>query len=455
MEINRAILRAALAASIQASAEASTYYVATTGNDAHTCVQAQNAATPKLTVAAGLACIGTARGAGAGHIVEVAAGSYNEYLIQNLPTGSSWSLPFTLRAKAGHAVVLKPLAAKSTYSPIYLWGAGPGSAYIVVEGLTIDAIHAGGSTASGSNGITIGDPSWSHIVFKNLEIKNTHANGALIGANNIQFIDCHVHHIGRDGSSQSTGQNVPGPDVPPGLGRGHGFYILGSANLVDRCLIHDVGEYGVKFYTSHVGASSNNNMIRNSRIYRAGQNTTRYGHTCCGGILLASGKNNRAFNNVIHDSNTIYQHGIDAGYSATNALIYNNTIYNTGVGLWTGPSSAGAVFKNNIVIRSSNRNMVDTSTTSVKSHNLCDTSGTGCTHVGDPKFAGAAGGDFHLLAGSAAIDQGADLSAAGVTGDIEGTTRPQGARFDIGAYEFGATAPIAAAPAKVRGLRWR
>jgi len=55
-------------------------------------------------------------------------------------------------------------------------------------------------------------------------------------------------------------------------------------------------------------------------------------------------------------------------------------------------------------------------------------------------FVDFAGNDYHLSSTSPARDAGATL--ANVTDDLEGSPRPQGAAFDIGAYEF----PAAAAP---------
>ena len=50
-------------------------------------------------------------------------------------------------------------------------------------------------------------------------------------------------------------------------------------------------------------------------------------------------------------------------------------------------------------------------------------------------FTDAANDDYSLASGSVLIDQGVDLSADFTT-DIAGTTRPQGAAFDIGAFEY-------------------
>lgn len=52
---------------------------------------------------------------------------------------------------------------------------------------------------------------------------------------------------------------------------------------------------------------------------------------------------------------------------------------------------------------------------------------------GDPRFAAPAGGDYHLSAGSVAIEAGTE---AGVRHDIDGQARPAGPRPDLGADEF-------------------
>lgn len=62
------------------------------------------------------------------------------------------------------------------------------------------------------------------------------------------------------------------------------------------------------------------------------------------------------------------------------------------------------------------------------------TQGTTNTNVSqsDPLFADEAHRDFHLKATSPAIDQ----ATTGPTVDYDGMTRPQGASFDLGAYEY-------------------
>jgi hypothetical protein len=51
-----------------------------------------------------------------------------------------------------------------------------------------------------------------------------------------------------------------------------------------------------------------------------------------------------------------------------------------------------------------------------------------------PGFVNPSAGDFHLMSTSPAID--AADPAATISADYDGTPRPQGARRDIGAFEY-------------------
>jgi hypothetical protein len=125
--------------------------------------------------------------------------------------------------------------------------------------------------------------------------------------------------------------------------------------------------------------------------------------------------------------------------AAESGTIQFSTFYNSTV---TCPASGTAFlnFANNVFLNT--RSGAATNTVS----------GTGCTHRYDmikpqstspgstnllnmdPRFVDAAHGDFHLMAGSPAID--AADSAATLSTDFDGTTRPQGAGRDLGAFEY-------------------
>jgi len=408
---------------------AAIYYVAPSGNDVFTGTESQ----PFRSIARGLSSLK------AGDTLYIREGTYAERFNTNFfdfPSGTSWTNAITLAAYPGEKVTLRPGAG----GPVFSF-AGEPDRYIIIDGLIIDAINT-----TQDDAVSINQGS-NHIRFTNCEIKNSFMNGVGIWWGNHnglssdynEFINCTIHHIGRWGASQTTGQNIPGPDTAPGYGRGHGFYITTSYNLVKNCVIHDTGEIGVKFYNPTTGRSANHNIARNNVSYKNGQNTTRYGHPCCGGILLDGGIDNRAINNIVYDNNSIWTHGVEAGRQAVNAIIYNNTVYNTGVGLMTNTSSRGTVIKNNIAYQSSHALFKDISEDTVKSNNLTT----------NPNFVDAKAGDFRLSSTSPAIDKGARLTD--VKTDIAGVPRPQGATYDIGAHEFSRT--NAAPPAAPLNLR--
>jgi hypothetical protein len=120
------------------------------------------------------------------------------------------------------------------------------------------------------------------------------------------------------------------------------------------------------------------------------------------------------------------------GFSAFNTKVYNNTVYNNGAadGISIGDYRAtGTVVKNNIVYGNTGSNIRDVGMDTTLSNNLTT----------DPKFVNPSIADFHLQSTSPAIDAGATLTE--VTTDFEGTSRPRGAAYDIGAFEFGGGSP--------------
>jgi hypothetical protein len=100
------------------------------------------------------------------------------------------------------------------------------------------------------------------------------------------------------------------------------------------------------------------------------------------------------------------------------------------------------IVRNNILYGNGRNSVVDWgSINPVIDHNLIDV---------NPQFVNAAANDFSLQAGSPAIDAGVAISL--VTTDIKGVSRPQGAAYDVGTYEYGTGAKSTPRPTP-RNLR--
>lgn len=115
------------------------------------------------------------------------------------------------------------------------------------------------------------------------------------------------------------------------------------------------------------------------------------------------------------------------GPGVSNINLWNNTIYGNkglqnGYGVIVGAGSNIAI-QNNIVFGNAAGEILDRGTGAIVDKNL----------TGDPMFLKPDEQDFRLQAHSPAIDAGALLRK--VTTDFWNTPRPQGAAYDIGAYE--------------------
>lgn len=126
--------------------------------------------------------------------------------------------------------------------------------------------------------------------------------------------------------------------------------------------------------------------------------------------------------------------------------IVNNTLYNNGKEWGQGiylenPQIENLIVRNNICCRNFTLQMAlgfaPLPSSWTMDHNLIDGPSEmwGEDNVeGDPGFVDSSNGDFRLREGSPAIDAGTSNSAPGF--DYAGKPRPQGAGFDIGAYEY-------------------
>jgi len=141
-------------------------------------------------------------------------------------------------------------------------------------------------------------------------------------------------------------------------------------------------------------------------------------------MIFSHGNNQKAYNNIITGQGGPCGTGIQLDYGANAPKVYNNTIYgNNGSGVSIGSASSLAVVKNNIVF-SNGSTLIDLGSGTVQSNNF----------TSDPGFVNPASADFHLQSSSQAINRGAVLTE--VSDDFDGTPRPQGTTWDIGAYEY-------------------
>jgi parallel beta-helix repeat protein len=391
-----------ISASFVKNSTGNTYYVATNGSDSNPGSISQ----PFRSIRKGVSVLG------AGDTVYIRSGIYQENLDGNrdkIPSGTSWSNPVTIAAYPGETVTMvSPNSAGIiNFSTSSL---NPTLEYVIVDGIVFDGTNVSGGVSGIAVGFSDGShPPAHHIRFINFEIKNVNsANGSVSGVGSgvqvygsfNEFINCSSHDNGKI--------------ADPNGNSGHGFYLGGTNHLVERCKIHNNGGYGAHVYSTSGGV--NNVTLRYNEIYNNGLTSPG----TFAGIILNSGTGNRAYSNIVRGN----LGGIQIGGGCAGCLVYNNTVYSSRYwGIQIDPGATNNAIKNNIAYQNADGNVVDYGRGNSLSNNF----------TSDPKFANASANDFHLQSGSPAIDTGIALTE--VSYDFTGILRPQGAGYDIGAFE--------------------
>jgi len=237
-----------------------------------------------------------------------------------------------------------------------------------------------------------------------------------------------------------------------------GIYSAGSYSVIENSNVHNIAQ--------HASTSASGSAIALDGYYGATHidaianvvhDSGPAGGSLIQGVYHATSGN--VENNLVDN---VSGYGIHLWHDANHVNIVNNTVFNNHSGgilvgggdfhTTAGPDDYDVV-ANNIVYANANSGIAEwgsTGTHNVYTHNLSYGNvglrgnwylKNGNTHTNDvsagPQFVNynpTGVGDYHLSSGSPAIDAGTATNAP--LTDLDGNPRPQGARHDIGAYEF-------------------
>jgi parallel beta-helix repeat protein len=382
------------------TAEAATYYVATTGNDSHACTTAQTITTPKRTIKSGIACLKP------GDRLYIRGGTYTEQvdLIGPNKTGQA-GYYITIAGYPGEKPTIRYSEGTNGYGVIKARG---NRGWLIFENLILD-----GSLSGDRTGWQIRDGNHDFIL-RNIEIKNFRMNGLNVtAANNIQILNCKIHH-------------------QVATERWYGIYFHSGANgVIEGNEIYNNPGGGIHAYPGTIS----NLIIRGNRIHYNNTMT----NSSVEGIIVYRGLTNgvpqairgvQIYNNVVYKNSTYggTSGGIRVSNGPDGTKVWNNTVYaNKGWGINIQSGSNGkptnTVVQNNIVFANTSGQIANGGTGSIISANL----------IVDPRFVNASAADFNLQLSSPAIDKGVLLSLVKV--DIRKYPRPKRLGQDIGAYE--------------------
>ncbi len=292
--------------------------------------------------------------------------------------------------------VLTTTSGTSTQGIIYKSEGGPGAA-IIVGGGTSPLFATWENTAS-------------YVTIEGFDVSGGGRFGILNynGASNNQILQNHVHDVavgyctssGGDGigSTEAGGPhdnlymdnlvNAVSASTKP-CSYVHGFYIQGlREQVLNNIILNNAGIGVACTHACDQPTISNNTIVNNGDGIRVGWSSTTTGST--NNAIIS---NNIIVNNVNY---AIYEYtaGMGTNNQFLNNLMYGNNPNSCNVSNCLNSVTANPLFVNNT---------------------------------------GDVSGDYHLQTGSPAIDTGTSIGAPST--DYAGNPRPQGAGYDIGAYE--------------------
>lgn len=408
-------LMAALAGLLLLSADAlaTDYWVAPGGNDTNSGLSA-GSAWATLQHAADLV--------GPGDVVHVLDGAYTGFYLDTSGTAPS---PITFVAEGSDVRIVADNA--TTPDGINLEGAS----HVVIDGFIVD-----GRTRAGIRAVLA-----SFVTVRNCQLGFNGVWGIFTGFVDDLLVENNVAHHSQVEHGVYVSNSADRPTIRDNVvysNNANGLHFNGDASLGGDGLIEDaIVERNVIF---------DNGVAGGSGINMDGS---------VGGVIQ---------NNLLYDNHAsgISLYRIDAAAGASGNLVINNTIHNAADGRWCiniNNGSTGNTIRNNLLLNDHvfrGGILIDASSQAgfVSDHNggidrfSADGGssvlslaawqglgfGTGSFVTNAAALFVAPGSDFRLLATAPAVDTGSSASAPPF--DLDGTARPMGAGFDVGAYEY-------------------
>ena len=306
-----------------------------------------------------------------------------------------------------------------------------GVSYWTVEDVILDGSTGPGFRACNASIGALIAGRGEHFIVQNSEIKNGVSHGILAeSTTEFKVLNVNVHDNGTLAFINCDMISI----------QMHGVYWYGKYLLIDGGSYHDNAGFGVHIYSSGQN-DLGHNTVRNARVYE----NNPYPDGNGGGVILSSGPENLAYNNLIYlNTGTGIQISGGCGLTGAACQALNNTIYgNDGKGVFiTTGDTTGAVLKNNILYANTGAAYTDDGIASVISNNLTT----------DPSFTNVGSADFTITSGSAARSYGVNVTPLGITGlltDLDGHARPNAAA-DAGAYQYFSAGMSGAGPGRLR-----
>ncbi len=393
-----------------------TYYVATTGSSGGN----GSAGSPFRTISEAMSS-----NLKPGDEVVVKAGTYNEAI--NINKDGSAAGGITLRSEVPGGALIRP--------PAGSWNAITVNAnYVTIDGFDIKGGPGDGIEGSGVHHVSIlnnkvHDAGESGIQFNQSDFLKIDGNETYNNASSGWFSGISIYqnrnitgdtstegyrtivrnNISHDNVTKSgahtDGNGIIIDDFQSTQASGHPNYTFKT--LVEGNLVYENGGKGIQVTWSDSVTVANNTAYHNNQDP---QNTG----TWRGELSNSQSSNNTWVNNIavadpsLNKNNTAIDNTSTGGYSNKNVVWANNVTYNGTAGQASVKTDGG-----NPMPSAANGNQLGV----------------------DPKFLAAANGDFHLGAGSVAIDHGTDKYGLD-TVDLDGHARVVGT-VDVGAYESG------------------